>query len=88
LSDAFTPDPTLGLNSLEFRIANGERISLPATGEYLDNVLFYLNTPTDLLFSNSNNCSLIANYASLRITKELQCPKTALIRLAIENFNK
>lgn len=87
-TEVFYPDPSLGLNSLEFRIANGERISLPASGQYLDNVLFYLDSPPDLAMKGSNICSLIANYASIRITKELVCPRQALIRLAIENFNK
>jgi hypothetical protein len=85
ISTSFSPDPTLGLSSLEFRIANGDRISIPANGDYLGNYLFYLNTPVDIRLANSNNCFLIANYASLRITKELASPRISLIRLAVES---
>lgn len=87
-AELFTPDPTLGLNSLEFRIANGEKISIPATGKWLDNVLFYFDDTPDVVLQNSNNSRLVANFASLRITKDLYSPRVALIRLAIENYAK
>lgn len=83
-SSTFTPDPTLGLSSLEFRIANGERLAIPSAGGWLDNVIFYFPVAPDILFQNSNNSRIIANYASLRVTKDLTSNKIAVIRLCYE----
>lgn len=83
-SAVFNPDPTLGLSSLEFRIANGERLAIPSAGSWLDNIIFYFPEAPDIVFQNSNNSRIVANYASLRVTKDLASTKVALIRVCYE----
>lgn len=83
-SPVFTPDPMLGLSNLEFRIANGEKLSIPSAGTWMDNVTFFFPSTPDIVFQNSNNSRLVANYASLRITKDLISPRVSLIRICYE----
>lgn len=82
-SPTFNPDPRLGLAQLELRITNGQSISIPSHGKWLDHILFYFTGRPLVTFKDVREVKLIATYSSIKITKELVCPRDDGIRLSI-----
>jgi hypothetical protein len=74
-SDIFECDSRLGISQLELKLTNGQALSIPSTGKWLDHVLFSFNVLPSVSFEANREVRMIAHYNSLRITKELICPR-------------
>jgi len=74
-SDIFECDSRLGISQLELKLTNGQALSIPSTGKWLDHLLFSFNALPSVSFQANREIKMIAHYNSLRITKELICPR-------------
>ena len=74
-SDVFECDSRLGVSQLVLKLTNGQSISVSSEGKWLDHLLFSFNLPILVDFSANREVRVIAHYNSLRVTKELYCPR-------------
>jgi len=74
-SDAFECDSRLGVSQLVLKLTNGHSMSVSSEGKWLDHLLFSFNLPIIVDFSANREVRVIAHYGSLRVTKELYCPR-------------
>lgn len=78
-TDIFVTDSRLGMSQIELKLMNGQSVSLPSSGKWMDHVFYSFGSGNYLPrvnFTSNREVKLIARYNSLRITKELVCPKT------------
>jgi hypothetical protein len=74
-SAIYIANPAYGLKALAIVIRNGPTITVPATGMYLDNGIFYLPVQDEISISNSFECHIEADYMTEKNAKRLVCPR-------------
>ena len=74
-SEIFIPDSRLGAAQIELKLTNGKSVSIPSTGKWLDDVMYSFNIAPTLSFFANREVKMIAHFNSLRIMKELVCPR-------------
>ena len=86
-SEVYVTNPTYGLKGLTLVVRNGPSITLPASGSYLDNGLFYLPVQDIISATNNFECHLEAEYMSERNTSILECPRKDGIVIILINYS-
>ena len=75
VSDIFIPDSRLGAAQIEFKLTNGKSVSIPSTGKWMDHVMYSFNIAPSVSFFATREVKMIAHFNSIRIMKELVCPR-------------
>lgn len=86
-SDEFLPDPRLGVSCIILGLKNNCILTLPASGEYNDYILFYFFNTPEIEVKNSLEATLTVNYTSLNIQKDLIANSTFDIQLSMIELN-
>lgn len=75
ISDIFECDSRLGLSQLILKLTNGQSLTISSNGKWLDHLLFSYHNLPNVNFTANREVRMIAHFNSIRITKELICPR-------------